>query len=123
MSLFTAILGLKCPRCERGNLYKSSLIQFKGVLNMHDNCPVCGQKYDLEPGFYWGSMYIGYAISSGILLVTAFIAIIGFEMSEMKTLGLVACVGIILIPLVSRYSRALWLAMFVKRDHSYDEKK
>ena len=29
---------------------------------MYENCPVCSQKYDLEPGFWYGTGYVSYGL-------------------------------------------------------------
>jgi hypothetical protein len=33
------------------------------MIQMPKECPVCGLKFEPEPGFYWGAMYIGYGLS------------------------------------------------------------
>lgn len=33
---------------------------------MYERCPECGLRYELEVGFFWGAMYIGYAINVAI---------------------------------------------------------
>ena len=37
-------------------------------MEMSEACPVCHQAYELEPGFYYGAMYINSGFSTGILL-------------------------------------------------------
>ena len=37
---------------------------------MNDHCPVCGQPLDMEPGFYYGTNMISYALA--ILFVHAY---------------------------------------------------
>ena len=32
---------------------------------MHVNCPVCNYKFEKEPGFYIGAMYVSYALGVG----------------------------------------------------------
>ena len=34
---------------------------------MHDNCPECGQKFDLEQGFWYGTGYVSYALAVAII--------------------------------------------------------
>jgi len=36
---------------------------FRGLPRMHANCPVCGLKYEREPGYFMGAMYISYALA------------------------------------------------------------
>lgn len=34
----------------------------------HERCPSCNLRYEAEPGFFWGAMYISYAISIAIFV-------------------------------------------------------
>jgi hypothetical protein len=36
---------------------------------MHEHCPSCNLRYEVEPGFFYGAMYISYAFTVGIMLV------------------------------------------------------
>src|SRR3954463_6152907 len=63
-NLVLSILKNKCPRCRRGDLYKNKgAFRLKGLMKMNDKCPVCGQPLDMEPGFYYGTIMISYAIA------------------------------------------------------------
>ena len=58
-------LRLRCPRCGDGPL-------FRGLVQMHDECPACGLSFRREPGFYLGSIYLNYGatvIVTGLLYV------------------------------------------------------
>lgn len=88
----------------------------KDMDKMPDNCPVCGQKYNLEPMFYTGAMYAGYAISIA-LTVTTFVVIYTFY--EMPILGFLATAGTVLVvsfPLTFRWARTMWINFFVHYD-------
>lgn len=113
-----SILFQKCPRCHEGELWKlrfwASLPDLiKGKYNMHERCSHCDLKYEQEPGFWWGAMYIGYALSSGALLITAFIArlIIGLTLNQtMLVVLLVALIGFLYN---ARISRVIYINFFV----------
>ncbi|MBU6274968.1 MAG: DUF983 domain-containing protein, partial [Bacteroidetes bacterium] len=36
---------------------------------MHDDCPHCGFHFEIEPGFFWGAMYISYAFSVAVSVI------------------------------------------------------
>lgn len=74
-----SIVAMKCPRCHEGKLWKSPLYKMK-FYDMYDNCPVCGLKYEQEPGFWYGAMYMGYTFSSGALLVVNAHSFVWFKM-------------------------------------------
>lgn len=107
-------LRWKCPHCHEGDMYKSSI--FEGIYNMHDKCPKCEQEFQLEPGFYWGAMYVGYALSSGYMLSGFAICIFGFGLSVNQSFALLIGLGLIMVPIIARTARALWLSMHVKYD-------
>ena len=45
---------------KHGNPYKK--LTLNHIFDMHEQCPVCGQKFDLEPGFWYGTGYVSYAL-------------------------------------------------------------
>ena len=66
---FSALVGQKCPHCRRGPLFCFPWYNLKSFLKMYEHCPHCGQQYEIEPGFFWGAMYISYAFTTGWFLV------------------------------------------------------
>jgi uncharacterized protein (DUF983 family) len=95
---------LRCPRCGIGP-------QFRRWFSMNRRCPNCDLKYERGPGYFLGSAYINYGVTS--------VAIIALYMSlhfgagypnEILTLPLLTfCV---VFPLLSfRHSRSLWMSM------------
>jgi len=100
------IFGMKCPRCHQSSLYKTSFVE--GIYNMHKECPKCGQDLEPEPGFYWGAMYIGYALSSGYMLAGTGLGVWLLGMTAMKAFGLTLAIGIVMVPLTARLARSIW---------------
>lgn len=109
-----SVLKLKCPRCHEGDLFLvKNPYTFNKLEKMPDTCPVCGQKYWPEPGFYYGAMYVSYGLTIG-LSVAVFLAMIALGRFDiMWYLGLNAAVLILLFPPIFRFSRAVWFNMFV----------
>ncbi|WP_045690491.1 DUF983 domain-containing protein [Hymenobacter sp. AT01-02] len=80
---------------------------------MPEACPVCGQRYEPEPGFYWGAMYITFAFSTGIMLVVGFLVYhLLHDPDTWVYVTWVAVMSILLTPLSLRYSRTLMLYLF-----------
>ncbi|RSK24368.1 DUF983 domain-containing protein [Hymenobacter metallilatus] len=76
-------------------------------------CPVCGQAYEPEPGFYWGAMYISFAFSTAIMLVVGFAVYhLLHDPDTWVYITAVAVVALVLTPLSLRYSRTLMLYLF-----------
>jgi uncharacterized protein (DUF983 family) len=94
---------MRCPRCCEGKV-------FRGVFAMNDPCPVCGLVFQREEGYFLGSMYVSYLLSSAIL-VASFLAghlLLG-DWNPHLVLILVFLPFIPLVPLVFRYSRVIWM--------------
>lgn len=117
-----SVLKNKCPRCRKGDLFKTkSAYHLKNILEMNENCPVCNQKTEIEPGFYYGTSYVSYvlAVAFVVAVFIAWYVIIGFSMNDNKVFWCMgtAIVGLIIIqPFLMRLSRSLWLSWFVKYD-------
>ena len=118
-NLVVSVLANNCPRCRRGKLYKqNNPYRFKGLMEMNEECPVCGQTTDMEPGFYYGTSYVSYALAVAVS-VTTFIAwwvIIGFSLDDNRFfwwMGTNAAILILLQPLLMRLSRSIWIYFFI----------
>ncbi|WP_317127187.1 DUF983 domain-containing protein [Hymenobacter perfusus] len=121
-STLTGILNQRCPRCRQGRLFTHSALNLAHFTEMPPACPVCGQAYEPEPGFYWGAMYISFAFSTGIMLVVglAVYYLLGDPDTWVYT-SAVAIVALLFTPLSLRYSRTLMLYLFggVRYDKRY----
>jgi uncharacterized protein (DUF983 family) len=102
-----AILNGLCPRCRRGFIFAKPL--WRGVLAMHERCPVCGLKFDREPGYFLGAMYFSYTlIAIPALAVYLFLS----WKSRWASDWTVLYTGLIVLPLappITRVSRVLWI--------------
>src|ERR1700746_2569004 len=58
-----SVLHNKCPYCHEGDFFTSkNPFDLKNFDKQHDNCPVCHNTYMPENGFYYGAMYVSYAL-------------------------------------------------------------
>lgn len=80
---------------------------------MPAHCTVCGADFFPEPGFYYGAMYISYAMTVGICLVTAGIEIFTIGFLPNLIIGSIVAMMMILYPFMLRYSRAIWIYIFL----------
>jgi uncharacterized protein (DUF983 family) len=60
-SIFLGVIAGKCPHCGEGQIFKKSAGLFKMPV-MHDECPACRYKFEREPGYFLGAMYVSYGI-------------------------------------------------------------
>src|SRR5260370_5966304 len=63
------IFRQRCHRRRVGNIFRYSI--FRGFPKMHERCPVCDLKFDREPGYFLGAMYISYGLGIVIVAVIA----------------------------------------------------
>ena len=122
---FLSLFSMKCTRCRRGKLFRSNNPwKRKETFNMNETCPVCQQKFDMEPGFWYGTAYVSYVLTVAFS-VTTFIAwwvIIGLSTEDYRVFWWLGTNGILLIvlqPWIIRLSRTMWLSFFVKYDKDY----
>lgn len=95
---------------------------------MHETCTVCGQAFNLEVGFYYGSGYASYAISIAVSVFSfiVYALTIGINIHDYRFLYwllLNAVLLLVLQPLIMRLARSLWLVLFVSYDPDWRTKK
>ena len=97
-------------------------------MQMHEHCPVCGQATDIEVGFYYGTGFVSYGLTIFLSGVTYLLwwLIIGVSITDNRVfywLGFNTLLLIALQPPLMRFSRTLWLSIFVKYDKDWETKK
>ena len=76
-NLIVSILKNKCPRCRRRDLYKfKGAFRIRGLMTMSEKCPACNQPLDMEPGFYYGTNLMSYALAVMVSVVSFILWII-----------------------------------------------
>ena len=108
----SAFWSQKCPHCHKGPVFSRPTFSIN-FIKMNENCPVCGQEYEIEPGFFWGSMYVSYFITVAIVLLVGVADFLIIK--DPPLLQIMACIVvslIILTPLTFRYSRLIMLYYF-----------
>jgi hypothetical protein len=98
----------------------------KTMLKMPPRCPECGQLFELEVGFWYGTAYVSYGLT---VLFSAFsfvfwLLTIGFSLAEKdhRVIWWLVVNGVVLVflqPWFMRVSRALYLYFFVTYDPDY----
>jgi len=119
-SKLNSILTGTCPRCQKESMYLDpNPLHLGKVLKMHENCSNCGLKYQIEPSFFYGSMYVSYGLNVAIGIAAFIISYIIFN-SDIKIafISIIASL-IVLFPFVLRWSRNIYINMFVSYDPKY----
>jgi uncharacterized protein (DUF983 family) len=119
-----AILHGKCPRCQSGHMFKNRALS-KSFMQMFPDCPVCNLHFEIEPGFFWGAMYVSYAITVGIMLVLGLATLILLNDPDFWVyIGTIIPAFIIASPFTYRYSRILMIYLFspIRYEEKYANK-
>lgn len=112
MSQFLNIIGEKCPKCSTGKVFKTkgNIFLLKMPV-MNDDCPHCGHHFHKETGYFFGAMYVSYALAVAEM-VALFVVLLPFTKDFGILVGAVAVMAVVLSPYNFRLSRMLWIYMF-----------
>ncbi|HTG54903.1 MAG TPA: hypothetical protein VL943_01455 [Niabella sp.] len=122
---FLKVLQCKCPRCRKGNLFvERNPYKLSSIMKMNEPCPVCGQPFELEVGFYYGSGYISYALSIALSVASliAWWVFVGLSVNDNRIFYWLIFNAVLLLslqPLLMRLARAIWLSFFVRYDKNW----
>ena len=118
-----SILTGTCPRCQEENMYiDKNPYNLSKVYKMHENCSHCGLHYKIEPSFFYGAMYVSYAVGVAFS-VAAFIISYVFFNSSLKTAFIAIVTTLIaLMPVSMRLSRNIWINFFISYDKNWKNK-
>ncbi len=110
------ILKSKCPHCKNGDIFsdKGNLILFQSP-KMNDKCENCSFKFEKEPGFFFGAMFVSYAIAVAQFIAFVIISHFVFDVSLLYTY-----LGIIVLAFVCasfnfKLSRTIWIYFFYRK--------
>lgn len=119
-----AIFKGVCPKCHEESMYvtKNPYI-LTDTLKIHEKCSNCNTKYRIEPSFFYGSMYVSYAVGIAFA-VAAFVVSYLFLGSSLKT-AFIAIVGTLVVfyPVIMRLSRNIWINFFMHYDKTLAKKQ
>ncbi len=108
-----AFLNQKCPKCRSGNIFTYPLYNYFRFHRMNKSCTKCGLKYELEPGFFFASMYISYAINVGLMLVSGAALVLSIEDAPILVYVVVPpAIMLFFLPFTFRFSRVAIIYFF-----------
>ncbi len=115
-----SLLKNKCPRCHQGDVFVHRHAYAKGFDKMHTHCSHCQLKYEKEPGFFYGAMYVSYALTVAIFVAVWVLNVWFLDLSTTAFILTVTVSIIGLMSLVYRTSRLIWLNFFVRYNKELD---
>lgn len=118
-SIFTG----SCPKCHEESMYKNkNPYVLRDVIKINDECSNCHTKYSIEPSFFYGSMYVSYAV--GIAFAVAAFIISYVFLGGSKNVAFVSIIGTLIVfaPIIMRLSRNIWINIFMHYDKTLTKK-
>jgi len=118
-SKLNSILTGSCPKCQKESMYEDkNPLHLTKVLKMNEKCSHCGFKYQIEPSFFYGAMYVSYGLNVAVGIAAFIVSFVFFGATIEQSFVSIILTLVILFPFVLRLSRNLYINMFV----SYDPK-
>lgn len=106
----------KCPKCHEGEFFINKNFYAKGFMKMHNNCKNCNESFNKEVGFYYGAMYVSYALNVTLGVGLFLLLVLLLKLSLITYLISFAVIILLLFPWIIRISRLLYINMFVSYD-------
>ena len=97
-------MKLRCPCCGHGRLFKT-------MFCTHDHCSACGERFEREPGQWFGAIYINLGLS-GMLAVTGYLITRTFTPLTMgQQLGIWTPIAVLGPFIFFRLAKGLWTSI------------
>lgn len=114
-----SIINNKCPKCNEGNFFEdNNPLHLKKVLKMNSHCSFCGFKYEIEPSFFYGAMYVSYGLTVGASIITSVILFF-LGLNLLQIFISIFIMLILFTPVTLRLARLIYSNMFVDYDAHY----
>jgi uncharacterized protein (DUF983 family) len=113
-SKFMAMSKGLCPQCREGKLFKYPLLSnISKFAEMNENCPVCGLRFEVEPGFWYGAMFVSYANTILLLVILGVGMFYLFDNPSTFTyIVIITIASLLFVPFNFRISRSVFLHLF-----------
>lgn len=117
-----SILTGTCPVCQKESMYKEpDPYKISRLFDMHERCSNCNTRYKMEPSFFFGAMYVSYGVGIAFAIPTFVLSYWVFSLSLLATFFVIVATLFILLPVIVRVSRNIWVNLFFDYDKKYDE--
>ncbi len=117
-SIFTGC----CPRCHEESMYlDKNPYNLGNIYKMHDKCSHCGQLYKIEPSFFYGAMYVSYAVGVAIGVAAFIISYVFIGTGLKEAFFAIVAALILLMPINMRISRNIWINFFVSYNKNWKD--
>jgi uncharacterized protein (DUF983 family) len=111
-----SIFNAKCPVCHEGKVFTYKNVFHPNKFDkMEEKCNVCGHKYEIETGFFYGAMYVAYALTVAISVATFILTYLIYSDTPYWVYIInILAVLLLLAPVNFRGGRIIWMNLFSK---------
>lgn len=104
----------KCPKCQKGNIFEQTGLLYKlRMPKMYEKCPVCNYKFEKEPGYFYGAMYVSYMLTVGEAVALYLLLSYIFQLTDNFRIFLFIAAAMIGLSFFNmRISRIIWIYLF-----------
>ncbi|WP_350286211.1 DUF983 domain-containing protein [uncultured Croceitalea sp.] len=112
-----SILTGSCPKCHSESMYQNTNpYNISQLFKMHERCSHCHTKYKMEPSFFYGAMYVSYAVGIAFAIAAFVIAFLLIGTTLTNTFIAIVLTMIVFMPIIIRLSRNIWINLFFRYD-------
>ncbi len=106
----------KCPKCHQGDFFITKTSFQPKFDQIHQRCEHCNETLMPETGFYWGALYVSYALY--VIWCLAAFAVYNYvlKLDLDYFLAFLIPTLVLLMPWFFRLARRTWLNIFVNYD-------
>jgi len=115
MSKVIDALNCKCPNCKEGKIFKKggNILLFN-IPKMYDRCPVCDYKFERETGFFFGAMFVSYALAAAEMITCLVVFWYLIDFSPLRVFSIIVVIAFLLSTINFKLSRSIWIYLFYK---------
>ncbi len=106
-SLWLGMAFGRCPSCLRTSM-------FRGFIELHDRCPVCGIQYQVESGAWLGAVVLGYAVGALVVVALGIIEALWHPIQQqlrLDPLWTITIIGLAVAAPAYRPAKGFWFAL------------
>ena len=112
LKLVKSILAEKCPNCGQGHVFQKRTNPLK-FPEMKASCDICGYRFEREPGYFLGAMYLSYGLAVLQAIITFLICYFFFPSLPTLAIPLLIMAVVILFAYKNyKLSRIMYIHIF-----------
>ncbi|CAM1344841.1 DUF983 domain-containing protein [Tenacibaculum amylolyticum] len=112
MKSLIALVSNKCPNCKKGTVFNTSIFNLFKIGKIKDSCSECNFSFEKEPGFFFGAMYVSYALIVAESVATFVVLRVLLHLNWFVSFGGIILLSLLLFGVNFKLSRMIWIYMF-----------